>query len=349
MSDVVLQLTHPTSAAADRERHRRKFGPYLQVLVVMGLLTLFPHIGLANRQVHLAVVCLIWSMAAYGLFVPYAFAGQMTVAIVTAWGVGAFTTAIAIKYWHWTFPPSLSLAMVASFIAGLMMAMPIFRTKGHYFVIVTFVIAQAVTVAAGNWRVTVGDSNSGINISDPIRFLGWNFAGRMSVFYLSLAVVTIMALSAVFIRESHFGKLLSSIRENEELARSLGVATTRLKVLALGVGGLYAGVAGTFYVYYLKHIDINSFGVPQAITLILILVVGGRRSILGPIAGAAIAYFLPEVIHLEPNRLLIAYGVALGLVVIFLPNGVLGALSGASGRVAKYRDQRRTPANTEVV
>jgi branched-chain amino acid transport system permease protein len=117
-----------------------------------------------------------------------------------------------------------------------------------------------------------------------------------------------------------------------------------LKVLALAVGGLYAGVAGTFYVYYLKHIDISSFGVPQAITLILILVVGGRRSILGPIAGAAIAYFLPELIHLEPNRLLIAYGVVLGLVVILLPNGVLGALSDASRRVTTYRDKRKTRA-----
>jgi branched-chain amino acid transport system permease protein len=309
----------------------------------MGLLTLVPHVGLSNRHLQLAVICLIWSMAAYGLFVPYAFAGQMTVAIVTAWGIGAYATAIAIKYWDWPFVPCLLFSMGAAFLAGLVMALPIFRTKGHYFVIVTFVIAQAVTVAAKNWKVTVGDSNAGITLRQPIEFLGWDFGGRISMFYLSLAVVTIMALSAVFIRSSHFGKLLASIRENEDLARSVGIRTTGLKVLVLGVGGLYAGVAGCFYLHFLSHVDIDSFGVSQAITLILIVVIGGRNSILGPVAGAAIAYFLPEIIDVDPNKLLIIYGLVLAAAVILMPNGVLGLWPAWRARV-RSRSLRRASA-----
>jgi branched-chain amino acid transport system permease protein len=329
MSDVAVD-----ARPADRWRG---IAPYVQVLVVMGLLTLVPHIGLSNRHIHLAVICLIWSMAAYGLFVPYAFAGQMTVAIVTAWGIGAYATAIAIKYWHWSFLPCLALSVTAAFVAGLVMALPIFRTKGHYFVIVTFVIAEAVTVAARNWKVTVGNASSGITVRANIELLGWHFGGRISMFYLSLFVVTIMALSAVFIRSSHLGHRLASIRENEDLARSVGIRTTALKVLVLGIGGAYAGVAGTFYLYYLKHVDIDSFGVAQAITLILIIVIGGRNSIFGPLAGAAIAYFLPEVIKVDPDKLLIIYGVVLAVAVILMPDGVLGLWPAWRARVRSRR------------
>ena len=322
--------------------------PYLPVVVVMALLTLLPHVGLSNRHVHLGVVCLIWAMAAYGLFVPYAFAGQMTVAVVTAWGVGAFSTALAIEYWDWGFVPNLLFSMVAAFAAGALMAMPILRTKGHYFVIITFVIAEAVTVAANNWEVTSGAGGSGISVPKTIEFLGFSFAGRTSMFYLCLAVVTIMALSVVWLRSSRLGKHFVSIRENEELARSIGIPTIWLKILALAIGGLFAGAAGTFYAYYLSHIDIHEFGVNQAITLILIVVIGGRQAILGPLVGAAVAYYLPELIKLDPNRVLIVYGLVLGVMVIFLPTGVLGGLESA-WRSWQRRHRNRQPASKPVL
>lgn len=336
MSDATLTAT---PAAADETTappaapRAGRLRPYLPVLVTMALLTLLPHIGLSNRHVHLAVVCLIWTMAAYGLFVPYAFAGQMTVAIVTAWGVGAFTTAIFIEYWDWPFLACLGLAIVLAFVAGALMAMPILRTKGHYFVIVTFVIAEAVTIAANNWSVTSGRGGSGLSISNSIEILGVQFGTRTSMFYLCLAVVALMALGIVWLRGSKLGKQFVSIRENEELARSIGVETTWLKILSLAIGAALAGIAGVFYAYYLAHIDVHGFGVNQAITLILIIVVGGRQSILGPVVGAAVAYYLPEIIKLDPNRVLIAYGAVLCVMVIVLPTGILGGVETAWRRL----------------
>jgi len=335
MSDTTLAPVRPAAW----------WRPYVPVVVVMALLTLLPHVGLSNRHVHLSVVCLIWAMAAFGLFVPYAFAGQMTVAVVTAWGVGAFSTALAIEYWDWGFVPNLLFSMAAAFVAGALMAMPILRTKGHYFVIITFVLAEAVTVAANNWEVTSGPGGGGISVSQPIEFLGFSFAGRISMYYLCLAAVTIMALTVVWLRGSRLGKHFASIRENEELARSIGVSTTWLKILALAIGGIFAGAAGTFYAYYLSHIDIRGFGVNQAITLILIVVVGGRQAILGPLVGAAVAYYLPELIQLDPNRVLIGYGVVLGLMVIFLPTGILGGLDSAWKR---WQRRRRQPQPSEA-
>jgi branched-chain amino acid transport system permease protein len=345
MSDVVVTTPAPPTAPA---RRTPWFRPYLPVVVVMALVALLPHIGLSNRHVHLGVVCLIWTMAAYGLFVPYAFAGQMTVAIVTAWGVGAFSTGLAIKYWDWGFVPCLGFAMLAAFVAGGLMAMPILRTKGHYFVIITFVIAEAVTVAANNWEVTSGPGGGGISVPKTIDLFGFSFAGRTSMFYLCLVVVALMALSVVWLRGSRLGKHFVSIRENEELARSIGIPTTWLKILALALGGLFAGAAGTFYAYYLSHIDIHEFGVNQAITLILIVVIGGRQATLGPLVGAAVAYYLPELIKLDPNRVLIVYGLVLGLMVIFLPTGVLGGVDSAWKSWQKRR-RTRQPASDQLV
>jgi branched-chain amino acid transport system permease protein len=323
---------------------RSPLRPYVPVAVVMAALALLPHLGLSNRFLHLAVISLIWTMAAFGLFVPYAFAGQMTVAIVTAWGVGAFSTAIAIKYWDWGFLPCLGFAIAMAFVAGAVMAMPILRTKGHYFVIVTFVIAEAVTVAANNWSATAGPGGSGLSIPKPIELLGISFDDRTRVYYLCLVVVAVMALVVVWLGRSSLGKHFASIRENEELARSIGVPTTWLKILALAIGGLFAGAAGTFYAFYLSHLDVHGFGVEQAITLILILVIGGRRSVLGPLVGAAVAYYLPELIHLNPNQVLIAYGLALGVIVVLLPDGVLGGLAAA---LEALRRRRRTRHHVE--
>lgn len=335
MSDTTMSDTGLAAPARGAERaaappaaapRAGRFRAYVPVLVTMAMLALLPHIGLSNRHVHLAVICLIWTMAAYGLFVPYAFAGQMTVAIVTAWGVGAFTTGIFVKYWDWSFLACLGLAIVLSFVAGALMAMPILRTKGHYFVIVTFVIAEAVTVVANNWSVTAGRGGSGMSIPKQIEMFGVEFGSRTSVFYLCLAVVAAMALGVVWLRGSSLGKMFVSIRENEELARSIGIETTWLKILSLAIGASLAGIAGVFYAFYLSHIDIHGFGVNQAITLILIVVIGGRQSILGPVVGAAVAYYLPEIIKLDPNKVLIAYGAALCVMVVVLPTGILGGI-----------------------
>ena len=348
MSDTIVPSVAGTAldpgTVAAAPRRTPWWRPYLPVVVFAAVLTVLPFIGLSNRHIHLAVVCLIWTIAAYGLFVPYAFAGQMTVAIVTAWGVGAYATGIAIKYWDWTFVPCVLLSIGLGFLAGMIMALPILRTKGHYFVIITFVIAEAVTVAANNWDVTSGAGGGGMSVSQSISLFGIDFGERRNMYYLCLALAAIVAIGVTWLRGSRFGKHLASVRENEELARSIGIRTTWLKIVVLGVGGGITGLAGTLYAYYLSHIAVNEFGVNRAITLILIVVVGGRMSVLGPFVGAAIAYYLPELIDLDPNRVLIAYGLALGVIVILLPTGVIGGIEGAFDRI---RRRRRTPT-TEV-
>ena len=318
--------------------------PYLGVLAFMAALTLVPHVGLASRQVHLAVVALIWSMAVYGLLIPYGFAGLITVAVAAVWGVGAFSAGLAVKYWNWGFVPSVLLAAVAAALAGFVLALPVLRTKGHYFVIVTFVLAQALTVAAGNWDVTLGPNASGITVTAPLAVGPWSFTKRQDVFYLCLAVVTAMAVLATFLRNSYLGQLFAGVRENEELARSIGIETTNLKLLALAIGGAFAGVGGAFYVFYLHHIDVHAFGIGQAMTIVLMLIVGGSRSILGPVVGAGVVYYIPEVIRLSPVYQQIVFGIVLAAIVLVLPGGLLGSWGRGPLRTLRARRRRAETA-----
>lgn len=317
---------------------------YVVPLAALAVLGLAPQVGLESRHVHLLVVALIWSMAVYGLLIPYGYAGQITVAIAAVWGVGAFSAALAVQHWGWGFVPSALLGMVGAAIAGLAMALPILRTKGHYFVIVTFVLAQALTVAAQNWDVTAGPAASGLNVLTPIEIGPWSFTSREEVFYLCLGVVSVMALLAAYIRTSYLGQLFASVRENEDLARSIGIGTANLKLLSLAVGGAFAGVGGAFYAFYLHHIDVPTFGVGHAITIVLMLVLGGSRTVLGPVVGALVVYFVPELIELDPIHQQIAFGVVLAAMVIVLPGGVLGSWGRGPAHAVRELVGRRVEA-----
>lgn len=327
----------------------RRHRPYVVIAALMGAIALLPSTGLLEgRHIHLTVVALIWSMATFGLFIPYGLAGQITVAVAAVWGVGAFSAGLAVQYWSWGFEACLLFAVLAGVLAGLVMALPVVRTKGHYFVIVTFILAQALIVAGNNWHVTVGPTYSGITIVEPIELGPLAFDSRERVLYLVAAVVAVMAAVATFIQRSYLGQLFASVRENEELARSIGVSTTYLKLLSLALGGAFAGVGGAFYVFYLNHIDVRAFGVGQAITIVLMLIVGGSRVSLGPVAGALIIYFIPELINLEPVHQQIAFGVVLAVVVIVLPGGVLGSWGHGPFRTVRRRLHHRSSGTTAM-
>lgn len=295
------------------------------VAAMLGLvLALIPPLVFGYGNLSLIIGALIWCMATYGLFIPYGLTGGMTAAIGVTWGVGAFAAALASSNWGWTFLPCVGLAAVAGGIAAVVLALPMLRTKGQYFVILTFVMASAATVAAGNWSVTSGAFQGGVSVPGYIGLGSWHAIDIVDAYWVVVAVVAVMCAIVATIRRSAFGRLLTSVKENEELARSIGIPTVLLKLVAMGIGGLFAGVGGAFYAFNLHLVTIGEFDFNTAITIILILVLGGTRSSAAPIIGSVVVYFLPGLIGLSPTYQHVAYGVVLALIVIVFPQGLAG-------------------------
>ena len=135
----------------------------------------------------------------------------------------------------------------------------------------------------------------------------------------------ISMLAAYCVANSRYGRTLRSIRENEQLARSIGVNTNMHKVGAFMLSGLFAGVGGDLQAYNFRHISPDLYGGATSLYFALMVMLGGPRTIFGPLAGAIIVTFLPEVMRIDPVDSRIAYGLALIAVVMLLPGGVIAA------------------------
>ena len=148
-------------------------------------------------------------------------------------------------------------------------------------------------------------------------------------------------LAAYCIARSRYGRTLRSIRENEPLARSVGVNTNMQKVLAFMLSGLFAGVGGALQAYNFRHISPDLYGGATSLYFALMVMLGGPRTIFGPLAGAIIVTFLPEVMRIDPVDSRIAYGLALIAVVMLLPGGVIAAAGrGYEWAIATLRGTR---------
>jgi len=125
---------------------------------------------------------------------------------------------------------------------------------------------------------------------------------------------------------SRIGNALIAIRENEELARSIGINAMAYKVLAFSIGGGLAGMAGSFYAHYILFISPVTFTVAESINMLVMIIFGGMSTLFGPILGAVFLTVLPEFLRMAGSLRLVIYGVALVVFIIWMPLGVWGSL-----------------------
>jgi branched-chain amino acid transport system permease protein len=159
---------------------------------------------------------------------------------------------------------------------------------------------------------------------DPI--FGLNFDQLRNSYYLVVVMLLICLLATYLMMNSSYGRTLRAIRENEPLARAVGINTALHKIGALMVSGAFAGTAGILQAYYLRHISPGLYGPFPSLYLALMVMLGGSRLLYGPLAGAIIVSFLPEILKLDPIDSRIAYGIGLLVVILLLPGGVSSGL-----------------------
>lgn len=306
----------------------------LGVLLILPILapTLLPSSGLLR----LAILATIYVMVANGLHVIFSYAGQLSLAQTTLWGLGAYTAALLTNHYDW---PTWALIPAGGMVAALgavAIGIPAFRTAGFSFAIITFAFAEIVRLVANNWSGLTRGS-LGITVATPPTSLGPiqfdTFDHLPNFYYLTLAFAYLSLVGILLIRQSSLGTTFIAIRENEALARSVGINVYFHKLIAFAISGFYAGVAGIFFMYHQSHLEpgpLSPFSAFFTIQFLLMILIGGRLSMLGPTIGAAVAVFGPEVINgifgevLTGNRIQIVFGAGLVLTVLTAPNGIAG-------------------------
>lgn len=295
---------------------RRLVWSLVAIAVAAVVPLLAPH---AEYALDLLFLVFLYGAMASGWNILGGFAGQVSFGHAAFLGIGAYTAAILVgrgwPIWATVLPAGL-LAALYSLAIGL----PAFRLRGPYFSIATIGIGEATRLIALNWTDLTGGA-SGLTLA---------LAPPVTVQYeaaLALCVAT-LGVSA-WIASSRFGYALAAIRADTDAAESLGVDTTLAKTQALVISAFVLGVAGSVYAMHYLFISPDSvFGFSTSISLVVMPLVGGVGTVLGPLLGAGIFTVLREQLEANFQNLdLLVFGVLLCAIVLFEPRGVLGLIN----------------------
>ncbi len=291
-------------------------------LVVVAVLVAAPWIDHSYRFLSIAISTGIAAITLYGLGILFGQAGILSIAHAALMGVGGYTAAILAGSLGLGFWASIPFAMAATAVVAGIVGLPSLRVAGHHFIIITFAFGALFSIAMTNGGDLTGAA-AGLDVGPVGALLGINLDKILNFYYLTVLLVLASILVTWLVSVSRYGRTLRAIRENETLARSIGINTGFHKIGAFMLSGLFAGLAGVLQAYFLRHISPTLYDTFPSVYLALMVMLGGPRMLYGPLGGAIIVYFLPEVLNLDPVDSRIAYGVALVAVIMLLPGGII--------------------------
>jgi len=305
------------------------FRKKLTLLVILAILILLPFV-LTKAYLHLAIMIGIHAILSLSLGLIVGFVGQLSLGHAAFYGIGAYTSAL-LTLARWPFWLALPMAGVLAAVFGFLVGAPSLKTRGIYFSITTLSFGVIIAIVLNNWISLTGgpDGLSGLTLPDPIPLFGQtSISFKNPANYYFLVGVFLFLTIFVFHRliHSRVGRAFTGVRDNEVLAECLGVQAMRYKLTAFVIGAFFAGLSGSLYAHYLRYICPKDFSFAESFDVLVMVVVGGAQTILGPIAGTLFILALPKFFGFEPVYGRVAFGVILIIVMIFLPRGIVGTL-----------------------
>ncbi len=275
--------------------------------------------------IQLLSIAILNAIVVLGLNFVTGWTGQVNFGQAAFYGLGAYTTAIAMKYGlPWLITPLLSTFVVL--VASMALGLPTLRLRTYYLAMTTIGFGEIVRLIIVHWEPVTGGT-SGLRAIPGISVFGFGPQGQVQHYYLLLAALTLATLIAVRIRQSALGRAMIATKDSEIAAEQSGVDTTRTKLLAFMIGAVYAGLAGCLYASSIRFISPDSFSGVQAILFMTMLIVGGMGSIAGCIVGALVLTVLPESLRFLGQWYLVLYGLGVIGVIVLIPGGLASIIS----------------------
>lgn len=307
-------------------------------------LVLLP-LALSSYQLGLLTKMLIFAMFAMSLNLVLGYAGLPSLGHAAYFGVGAYTVALVALRVVDNFWIGFGAGVLAAAATAALFGLLALRTQGAYLLMITLALAQVLWGIAFGWRSFTGGDDGLPGVPRPAAGLPWSLADGVRFYYFVLVVfVLATAVLGVLVR-SPFGRALVGIRESERRMEVLGYDTWRYKYVAFVMAGLLAGVAGNLFVYFNGFVSPVYLGIVFSATALIMVILGGAGTLLGPALGSAVIIFLENLISAHTQRWLLVLGVIYVTLTLFAPDGLLGlarrlaarGLAASRGRPAEGR------------
>jgi branched-chain amino acid transport system permease protein len=301
-------------------------------LSVAVVLAVFPLVVTDDYFVHLMVMAALYYVLSAGMNLLLA-GGQLTLGHTAFFGIGAYTSGLLAL--HYAISPLLGMIAAGGVCAliGWALGKITLRLRGSYFVLVTIGFAEVVRLVDTNWiDLTQGPLGlpgiPAFDLGSPALTL----TTKRAYYYLILVLAAATFVLTARLLSSRFGRALSAVRQNEPLAESSGISAYHYTLLAMVTACALAGVAGSFYAHYINFLSPELFSFANTVTMVVMVVAGGQGTIAGPAIGALVFTFIPEFLRMASFYRMLAYGLILLLVVMFMPRGIVYYLRGLGRR-----------------
>lgn len=302
---------------------------------------------------------IILAIAATGLNLLTGYNGQISIGHGALYGIGAYTAGLMITRSHSPLLVAVLIAGVVCFVAGVVIGLPALRIKGLYLALVTLSLATLFPFAVEQFRNITG-GNQGLEIrseqyvasrdiwrSKPVK-LASPFEWLDDVQWQYFVFLAILVVCLIIVRNlvrSRIGRSIVAIRDNETAAAVSGIPIATTKIITFGVSAAIAGVAGGLFAIKEAQIRPTSFGISESIFFLVVVVIGGSATVMGPVIGAvAYGIFNHFIIPALPDRLqpasMVIIGLVLAIQVLVAPGGVAGAFADAKAKLGGRHSAR---------
>ena len=288
----------------------------------------------------LATEALIFGGLALSVDILLGIAGLLSLGQALYFGLGAYTSAVMLKYVGESFWLALLASLIVGIFAGAIGGVIAIRARGVYFALITYGLAQIVAKVIYNTReldlTGLGGSKVFIGASDgitgiplitiPLGIIETKADSPAGFFFVTLALIGLVYLALVYIVGTPFGRALAGVRINEKRLPFLGYRPDRLKLAAFVLSSAIAALAGGLYPMLRGFVSPELMYFEASTNAIVATIIGGAGTLIGPLYGSVILVFLKSIIGTTTHHHLMVIGAVFMVAVIFMPKGIIGYL-----------------------
>ena len=307
-----------------------------QILVSAGVLILlivYPLVVRGSFPVHLMIMVFLFAMLGVAWNIMGGFAGMFSFGQAAFFGIGAYTSSYLLTTYHVNPWIGLLAGGVLASLAAALIGIPCSNLRGHYFAIASIAFAEILRIHFNNWKRIGAAEGLTLPMLDE-SFKNFMFhSSKAPYYYIILAFLILSLIVCSWVATSRMGFYFRAIKESHDVAKVLGINVVQYRLAAIMISAFLTAMAGTFYAQYVLYLDPESVLIlPISVQVVLVAMLGGAGSIMGPVIGAAILLPISEMtrtwLGFKGSGLdMIIYGTLIMLMSVYQPAGVWGLIS----------------------
>ncbi len=305
---------------------------------VLAALLVFPHFVKGSFPMHVMIMTFMFAMLGVAWNLLGGYAAMFSFGQAAFFGIGAYTSTILLMYYNVNPWIGLFAGGALAALTGAAIGIPCSNLRGHYFAIASIAFAEIVRIQFNNWKFVAAAEGLSLPLL-PASLRNFMFhTTKAPYYYIMLAFLALSLLLCRYVSTNRMGFYLRAVKESHEVAKGMGISFVRYRLYAIMISAFLTAMAGTFYAQYILYIDPESVLIlPISVQIVLVAMLGGAGTILGPVIGAAILVPLSEYTRVwlgykGTGLDMMIYGALIMLISAYQPKGVWGMLTSIGKR-----------------